>query len=101
MYGINQLLTRKRMNPGLVLTTTRAYLGDDYEVIRIGVKRLLNDLVGHMRTIKVAGIDMIDTGRHRLSQNSNRSVNITRWSPHSRTGKLHSAIAHPVQRHRV
>src|SRR6266404_8087185 len=94
MYGIDQLLTRKGRKLGLVLTPTGAHLGDDHQVIRIGVKCLLNDLIGHMRTVKVAGIDMIDTGRNRFSQHSNRYANITRRSPYFRTSKLHRAIAH-------
>src|SRR6266404_6483590 len=97
MYGIDQLLTRKGRKLGLVLTPTGAHLGDDHQVIRIGMKSLLNDLIGNMRTVIVAGIDMIDADRNRLSQNANRPVQITRWSPHLRTGKLHRAIAHAVQ----
>ncbi len=75
-------LETKRMNPGLVFTAASAHLGDDHQVIRIGMKCPLNDLIGHMRTVIVAGIDMIDIGRNRVSQNSNRYVNITRQSPY-------------------
>ena len=45
--------------------------------VRIGIKRLLNDLIRHMRTVKVTGIDVVHAGRNRLSQHSNRSVNVT------------------------
>ena len=64
------------------------------------MERLLDDLIGHMRTVIVAGIDVVYASRNRLSQNCNRSVNITRRSPHLRAGKLHRAIAHAVQGHR-
>src|SRR6266850_6469807 len=96
MHGIDQLLTGKSMNPRLVSSSASAHLGDDYKIVRIRMKCPLNDLIGHMRTVVVAGIDMIDTGVNRLSQNSNRHVNITWWSPYFRTGKLHCAITHPV-----
>src|SRR4030095_9584039 len=64
------------------------------------MKRLLNDLIGHMGTVKIAGIDMIHASRYRFSKNSNRTVHIAWRSPHLRTGKLHSAIAHAVQAQR-
>ena len=51
--GIDQFLTRKSMNPGLVFTPASAHLGDDHQAIRIGMKRLLNDLIRNMRTVKV------------------------------------------------
>jgi hypothetical protein len=60
------------------------------------MKRLLNDLIGHMRTIKVTGIDMVHAFRNRRSQDCNRGVNITRRSPHLWAGKLHRAVAHAV-----
>src|SRR5262245_19889737 len=100
MYGVDQLLTRKSMKPGLVFASASTDLGDDHQVIRIGVKRLLNDLIGYMGTVIVAGIDMIHAGCYRFSQNSNRTAHIARRSPHLRTGKLHCAIAHAVQAHR-
>src|ERR1700686_697960 len=99
MHGIDQFLTGKRMNPGLVFTSPSTYLGHDHKVIRIRMKGLSNDLVGDMWTVIVAGIDMIDAGRNRLSQNSHRNVDIIRWSEHSGTGKLHRAIAHAVHWH--
>ena len=98
--AIDQFLARKSMNPGLVFATSSAYLGDDHQTVRIGMERLLDDLVGHMRTIKVAGIDMVHAGGDRLSQNGDRSVDIARRSPHLRTGKLHRTVAHAVHGHR-
>ena len=61
------------------------------------MKRPFDDLVGHMRTVKIARIDVIDPCRNSLSQNSYCSVNITRRSPHLRTGKLHGTIAHSLE----
>ena len=95
--GIDQFLTRKRMNPRFVLCPPGTYFGDDHQSIRIGMKRLLDDPVGHVRTVKIARIDVIDPGRHCLSQNGYRCVNIARRSVHLWTGKLHGAIAHSLQ----
>src|SRR5437879_6708486 len=44
------------------------------------------DLIRHMRTVIVAGINMIHAGRNRLPEDANRSVNITWRSPDLRTG---------------
>ena len=61
------------------------------------MKRLLDNLIGHMGAVIVAGVDMVDTSRGGLSQNSYRSLNVPWRSPNFRAGKLHRAVAHPVQ----
>src|SRR5258707_8468033 len=96
MYGVDQLLKRKSMGPRLVWAASGTDFADDHEIIRIGMKSLFNDLVGHIRAVKVAGIDMVHACRNRLPQNSNRSLNIARRSPYLRASKLHRAAAHPV-----
>ena len=60
------------------------------------MERLLDDLIGHMGTIKVAGIDMVDAGRNGLSQHGQRTVHITWRSPHLWACKLHGAIPHAI-----
>src|SRR5260370_34462320 len=99
MDRIDQLLPRKRMHPRFVLWPPGAYFGNDHQSIRIGMKRLFDDLVGHMRTVKIAGIDVVDPSRNSLSQNGYSSLSITRRSPHLRAGKLHGAITHSLQAH--
>src|SRR5664279_3996492 len=61
---------------------------------------LLDDLVGDMRPVKVAGINMIHTRFNRFPQDRYALVHIARWSPDARAGKLHRAIAHAVHLHR-
>src|SRR5580700_2082452 len=97
MHGVDQFLTRKRVIPRFVFAAAAAYFGDDHEAVGIGMKRLLDDLIGYMRAVIVAGIDVIHAGCDRLAQNSNRSVNIARRSPNLRTGKLDRAVAHSLQ----
>jgi hypothetical protein len=48
----------------------------------------LYKLIGHMRPVVVAGIDMVHGGRYRLPQNSNGLVNVTWRSPDARTCQL-------------
>src|SRR6267154_5622189 len=97
--GINQFLSRKRMNPGLVLTTTSTHFGDDHKTVRIRMQCPLNDLIGNMWTIEVAGIDVVHPHRDCLSQTLDGSVDIARRSPNLWTGELHCTVAHPVHVH--
>ena len=60
------------------------------------MQRPLNNLVGDMWTIEVAGIDMVHSRRDCLSQNLDGSVDIARRSPNLWTSELHSAIAHTL-----
>ncbi len=98
--AVDQLLTRKSMDPGFVFTSASAYLGDNHQAIRIGMERLLYDLIGHMRTVKVAGVDVIHAGLNGLSQYSDCSLDVAGRSPDLRACKLHRAIAHAVYGHR-
>src|SRR5258708_8330326 len=59
MDCIDQFLTRKRMRPGLVLITASTHFGDDHKTVRIRMQCPLNDLIGHMWTIVVAGINVV------------------------------------------
>src|ERR1700756_630397 len=61
---------------------------------------LLDSLVGHMRAIIVARVDMVYARFDRLAQNGNGCVDVARWSPDARPGQLHGAVAHAVQCHR-
>src|SRR2546426_8999607 len=84
--SVDHFSLRKSMNPRLVFTTASAHFGDNHQPIRVRMEHPLNDLIRHMRTVKVAGIDMIHARRNRLTQDTNRSVNITWRSPDLRAG---------------
>src|ERR1700722_13992775 len=100
MDGIDQFLAQKRVNPRFVRWPPGAYFGDDHQSIGIGMKGLFDDLVGHMRTVKIAGIDMVDPVRNSLAQNGYGSFNITGRPPHLWPRQLHGAVTHSVQAHR-
>jgi hypothetical protein len=74
MDRIDQFLARKSRNPRLVGSPASAHLGDDHESGRIWVERLLDNLIGHMRTIVVARIDVVHPSLDGLSQDSDRAV---------------------------
>ena len=63
------------------------------------MKRLLDDLIGDVRTVVVAGVDVVHAGLDRLSQNSNGAFHITGRSKDARAGKLHCTIPHAVHGH--
>src|SRR3984957_16705775 len=60
------------------------------------MQRLPNDLVGHMRPIKVAGVDVIDAARDRFAQHRDRGSAVLGRPEPARSGELHGAVAKPV-----
>ena len=96
MNSIYQFLARKSVNPGFVRSAARSHLGDDHQTVRIGMERLLDDLIRHVRAIEIAGIDVIHSRFNGLSQDPDGFVGIARRSPHLRTGQLHGAITNTV-----
>src|SRR5262249_45777589 len=61
MNRVDEFLAAKSVNPGLVCSPASAHLGVDHQSVRIGMQRLLDYLIRHVRTIKVARIDMVHT----------------------------------------
>ena len=61
-----------------------ADLGDDDEIVGIGMQRLADDLVGDVRAIEIAGVDVVDAARHRLAQHRDRGVAILGRAEHAR-----------------
>jgi hypothetical protein len=86
--------------PRRILAAASTHLGDDHQPIRVRMQCLLDDLVGDVWAVKIAGIDVIDAARDHLAQNSKRSWHIFGWPPNVRPGELHGAIAHPLESHR-
>ena len=64
------------------------------------MERLLDELIGCMRAIKVARIDVVRARGNGLAQNSDRTRNVAWWPPDQlvviSTSKLHCAKAHSV-----
>ena len=60
------------------------------------MKRLVDDLVDHERPVIIAGVDVVDPARHRVSQHRDCFGAVT-WRPeHLRPGELHRPKAHAV-----
>ena len=60
------------------------------------MKCLANKLVGDMRTVEIAGVDVVHPARNRLAQDGDGRGAIFRRAKYARSGKLHRAIAHTV-----
>ncbi len=62
--------------PGCVLSTPRTNFSDNCQVVRVRIKRFADNLIGDVRTIKVAGINVIDAQCQRLAQHGYSDVAI-------------------------
>jgi hypothetical protein len=59
MNAVDQLLSGESMKPGLIRTSASAHFGDDDQTILIRMERALDQLICDMRTVEVAGIDVV------------------------------------------
>src|ERR1700747_1288956 len=100
MYRIDNLLPRACVKPGTVGAAASADFGHDHQVIGIGMQRLLNDLIGDVRTVGIAGIAVIPAGADSLAQNRDRPGNIARRAPNLLiailSSELHGPITDPI-----
>jgi hypothetical protein len=60
------------------------------------MKRVANELIGDVRAIEIAGVDVVDPPRDRLAKHGEGRVVILRWAEYARSGELHGAVAHTV-----
>jgi hypothetical protein len=96
VHGLGQLLRRERRTPRGIVAAQRADLGDDDEIVAIGVQRFADDLIGDVRAVEVAGVDVVHAGGHHgLAQDGQRDVTVFRLTEHARARELHGAIAEP------
>src|SRR6202162_2262992 len=56
----------------------------------------LDDLIGHMGAVKIAGINVVHARGDSRSQNLHCSIHVARRAPNAGTGQLHGAVAHSV-----
>ncbi len=62
------------------------------------MQRTPDQLVRDMGTVKITGVDMVDTAGHRLTQYRDRAVNVAGRTPDEfvpiASCELHGAVAH-------
>src|SRR5262249_48122121 len=94
--GAREVCRGVRGNPRRVRSAYCSDLGHDYEIIGIGMKCLPNELVGDVRAIVIAGVDVVDALRDHLAKQSKRRVAILRRTEHAWSRQLHRPVTHTV-----
>jgi len=94
--ALDQIFSRTVENPGAIVATASADLGDEGEVFRVRMQGFLNELVRYVRTVEVAGVNVVDAGIDGLVQNGDGFGAITGWAENVGTGELHGAVADAV-----
>jgi len=94
--GGGQLVAREGGVPRRILAAPRSEFGDDGEVGGIGVERLADDLVGDVRAVEVACVDVIYPRLDRGAQHGNGFAVVVWWTEDALPRELHRAIAHAV-----
>ena len=94
--GTRQLVRAEGRTPRRILAAPRADLCHDDEVVLVGRQRFADQLIGDERPVEVAGVDVVDAGGHRFSQDGERRFPVARRPEHAGSGELHGAVAQPL-----
>jgi hypothetical protein len=94
----SQVLRSLCAQPVPLLIASRPHLGDEYQLLWIGMQRLAEELVRHIRSIELSRVDVIDPGVDGTTDDGQRLVAILRWSEHPGPRELHRAKTHAADR---
>src|ERR1700691_5110134 len=95
VHRLGQLFWGESRSPRSVGTAPRPDFGHNDEVAGVGLQRFADQLIGDVRPVEVAGVDMIHTARHRFAQDSNCCLRVLRWTEYAGPRELHGAVAEP------
>src|ERR1700733_2119911 len=95
VHRLDQLWRGESRSPGSVCAAPGSDFGHDEQIIGIRMQRLANQLIGDVRTVVVAGVDMVHTARHRFAQHGKRCLWVLRRTEYPGAGELHGAVAKP------
>ena len=76
--------------------THEAGLGRDEHLLRVRVQRLAQDLLAHVRPVRISGVDEVDAELDGAPHDANALVAVGRLAPDARAGQLHRAITDPA-----
>ena len=93
VHRFRQVCGRGRRVPRLVGAAPCAEFRDDDEVVRVQMQGFADQLVGDVRTVDIAGIDVVDVARHGLAQHGKRGRTILGRTEDAWAGELHCAVA--------
>ena len=94
MNGLAELVGCERCRPISFRVPPRPHLGDDPQLLRIRMERFFDKLIGYVRAIEVAGVDVGDTEPDDLAQDRECAVVVCWWPEYMRTSQLHGAVPH-------
>ena len=80
-YGIDHLLAGASVEPGTVGAAAPTHFGHDRQIVRIRMQRLPDDLIGYMRTVEIAGIDVVHARDATASKNRDIAPGTSRGGP--------------------
>ena len=98
VHGLAQLLRSARCGPSALRISQRSYFRYDVKVFGIWVECLANNLVGDVRPVIVARVDVGDAETYRFTQHAHRGISVARRPEHVRTRQLHCTVAHAGDR---
>src|SRR6185312_9555013 len=96
VHRLREFLRGHGGKPRSVGASARADLSDDDEIVRIGMQRLADDLIGDVRAVEIAGVDVIDAGGDRFAQHGAGGLGVLGRSKYAGAGELHGAVAEPA-----
>jgi hypothetical protein len=105
VYGVDNVLARASVWPRTITAAARTDFCHDDKIVRIRMERLLDELIGYVWPVVIAGVDVIDSRGHGFPEDSDRTGNIARRTPNNfiavLPGELHCPITHAVYRDRT
>jgi hypothetical protein len=93
-----KLVGRARRGPPTLGVAAGANLRHDPQILGVGVERLPDDLVGDVRAVVVARVDVVDSQRDGLAQDSDCLIAVGGRAKDVGSGQLHRAVADPCER---
>ena len=91
-----QLGGRLRGQPAAPVVAATADLGDELEVVRVGVQCLADQVVDDVGPVVLGGVDVVDAELDRAAQHGPGGVWIAGRAEHAGSGELHGAEADAV-----
>jgi len=73
-----------------------AGLGRDHEFLGVRMQRLVDQLLGDERPVRVGCVDERDAQLDRAPEHADGLVGVRRLAPDALAGQLHRAVAEPV-----
>ncbi len=94
--ALGQALGGEVGEPGFVLAAPGAELGDQDEILGVGVDGFAEDLVGDVGAVEVAGVDVVDAVFDGFANDAEGFGAVAGRAKDAGTGELHGSIAHAV-----